>query len=1258
MSEPGIILKNVNRIKLLLVVIGLFLLGFSSTSASSPNDECFACHATENRSVNQSLYNSNPHNILECIDCHVNSTTPQPGDPGHGQFIRQFNGSNLTGPILTKYYSEYFSLCYFCHAEEKVVGITSEYVSGLSPDHMNDPIIVSSMGTNFINTNPNGQPDAGSFPANIHWDHLDDFGSILHNGSAYFDSNHDGIKDSYYSCVACHNVHGTNYPKMTRDSMAISYSNDTNGDYGFIKSRDYKNTSNKDYICNGACHSNGTTFTNYYRTEIKLFQGCVSCHSTNMTKDFNVTAFARGVHVDINTSNGSGSVNNSDCWTCHYNRNMNKSNKYTCVECHVQIPGIVPDAPKVISHKPEKTNKTSCEACHDLVKLNPGLNDDDQEYPNITSHYAQLPLVPTENYCDYCHGPDASSLFQAPYRNITSFYHNSSNDSFSGNSTCRTCHTRTDVTADPLAKNDSNFHNLTTEYGDVKINDTGVVANCVDCHVDHNTTFVNAPSPSHNITGMNLTHCYLCHGNKVTGTNVQKLHDVRSNITTDCISCHQQNEVNVSVFGSHMNINLTGGQDNITDDDCKTCHFGSQTGELDMVPGGANRNNTYYCEDCHENNSLPGAPDVISHRPGKTNKTSCEDCHDLVKLDPGLNDRGQNYSKITSHYLQKPIILTQNYCDYCHGPDASSPFQASNRSIPSFYHNSSNASFPENANCRTCHTRTDVTADPLANNDSNFHNLTTEYGDVKNSTGVVADCIYCHVDHDPQFASAPQPSHSTSGLGINKCYLCHGTKVTGTNAQKLHDVPADVTTGCVQCHAELDEINITLFGRHINLNITDGGQENLTDDDCKTCHFGGKTGDLLMIPGGANSSNTYDCVDCHVDGDVPAPGIKNHRPNGTNIETTANCTTCHNNSINLYAFSLNASVSHYLTNVSLVKTVNQTLKPRFGFMTSGDALAYNKDCNNCHNPSNSSYGNATLITTGHIGKATCNGCHVDGSAPDLHNESLGFPVTFNCRSCHTTYADKYGAANLSGTNMADYSTCGGNNCHLGISSTGSLDTLAKHNVDRTFSGTAGSTDTVYLNNNVSLTVTKGVPVEVTARIKDAPGAASRVGGAEYYIDVDPGQGKGIPMDPSDGYYNAVKGNWENINATLDTGNLSDGNHTVFVRGMDIGKQWSAPMNAQLVIQPLGYINGTVTSNSVALAGAIITTTDANTITLENGNFSLRVPAGTYNVTASKQPTHYDNTSTDVMVASGNTTIILLDLAKKPTGNISGMVTNE
>ena len=89
----------------------------------------------------------------------------------------------------------------------------------------------------------------------------------------------------------------------------------------------------------------------------------------------------------------------------------------------------------------------------------------------------------------------------------------------------------------------------------------------------------------------------------------------------------------------------------------------------------------------------------------------------------------------------------------------------------------------------------------------------------------------------------------------------------------------------------------------------------------------------------------------------------------------------------------------------------------------------------------------------------------------------------------------------------------------------------------------------------------------------------------------------------------------------------------------------------------GYINGTVTSNGSAVSGAYISTTGANTTTTPDGMYSLIVPAGTYNITVTKQPTHNDSTVTGVIVNSSETTTLDIVLIQKSTGRISGTIMN-
>ncbi|NJD54669.1 MAG: hypothetical protein FIB07_17645, partial [Candidatus Methanoperedens sp.] len=475
-------------------------------------------------------------------------------------------------------------------------------------------------------------------------------------------------------------------------------------------------------------------------------------------------------------------------------------------------------------------------------------------------------------------------------------------------------------------------------------------------------------------------------------------------------------------------------------------------------------------------------------------------------------------------------------------------------------------------------------------------------------------------------------------------------------------VNADPLGNCLSCHDSIQNgypaIIQQSFGMHLNTDTVQG-HGLLNNSDCMTCHYGIAS---MFQPGFTIGTRT--CTDCHTQGNFSAPIIKNHRPGGVNITTNASCSMCHINSINAYNYSSNASVNHYGTISSLLKpTVNQTVEPVFGFMASQETFEHNSECSSCHNPSSSSYGNATLVTLGHTATATCDQCHLNANASNLHDGSLIKPVTSDCKQCHTIYADIYKAPNLTGTDHNREIYDCSYTCHIPYDypPKGKLDP-SDHNVDFTFSpGNPPTTDPVSLNGSSSLTVFKGETVAVSSRIRDNPYTASRVRGAEYYMDSDPGKGKGTSMNANDGYFDASDGAWENISANMDTYNLSPGTHTVYVRGMDIGKQWSTSVSATLIIlDSRGFVNGTVKNSSgYGIAGAtVITNTGAFAKTDSNGFYSLDLTIGTYNLTATKEPEFYaNNTFSSVTITRSAQETREAILAIKPTGTINGIVTN-
>ncbi|HYN44566.1 MAG TPA: NosD domain-containing protein [Candidatus Limnocylindrales bacterium] len=87
----------------------------------------------------------------------------------------------------------------------------------------------------------------------------------------------------------------------------------------------------------------------------------------------------------------------------------------------------------------------------------------------------------------------------------------------------------------------------------------------------------------------------------------------------------------------------------------------------------------------------------------------------------------------------------------------------------------------------------------------------------------------------------------------------------------------------------------------------------------------------------------------------------------------------------------------------------------------------------------------------------------------------------------------------------------------------------------------------------------------------------------------------------------------------------------------------------------GYLNGSVTSNGSAVQGTYIYTTGSNTTSGPDGKYSLILSAGTYNITATRQPAHNDSTAAGIIVNPYNTTTFDIALSQKPTGTISGTV---
>ena len=92
--------------------------------------------------------------------------------------------------------------------------------------------------------------------------------------------------------------------------------------------------------------------------------------------------------------------------------------------------------------------------------------------------------------------------------------------------------------------------------------------------------------------------------------------------------------------------------------------------------------------------------------------------------------------------------------------------------------------------------------------------------------------------------------------------------------------------------------------------------------------------------------------------------------------------------------------------------------------------------------------------------------------------------------------------------------------------------------------------------------------------------------------------------------------------------------------------------------PSGTLSGTVTdaSTNQPIAGAAVNTSLGSTVTGANGNYSLPLPAGTYDVTYSSFG-YATSTQTGVSITDGTTTTVNVALQPSPIVTVSGTVTD-
>lgn len=172
-------------------------------------------------------------------------------------------------------------------------------------------------------------------------------------GFAHTDTNGDGTLDiqcrmchdsmhniGIKTCQNCHTTAPTNHP--IRDPAFSQY------------------TPDQCLACHGDPH----------RVTLKGGTDCIGCH---VPGDVNTSKFAR--HANLNTSDGGpNNVTNSDCWTCHYQKDMDRSKIYLCESCHNNVSGIVPVNDPLLIKSDFMHDSTACRTCHAPIDRGYHLN--------------------------------------------------------------------------------------------------------------------------------------------------------------------------------------------------------------------------------------------------------------------------------------------------------------------------------------------------------------------------------------------------------------------------------------------------------------------------------------------------------------------------------------------------------------------------------------------------------------------------------------------------------------------------------------------------------------------------------------------------------------------------------------------------------------------------------------------------------------------------------------------------------------------
>ncbi|PWB50771.1 MAG: hypothetical protein C3F06_11985 [Candidatus Methanoperedenaceae archaeon] len=586
---------------------------------------------------------------------------------------------------------------------------------------------------------------------------------------------------------------------------------------------------------------------------------CKGCHQFDMGAFPLINEPFFGVHVNVNSTEGSGNLTNYDCMACHYSIDVFPHNSprltYTCEECHISnIIGIVPPDRIIYNHN-RSANSTnisvgaSCGNCHNKTS-----NLSIYSANASAAHYgrnASFGLSPGEEYCAYCHA-NSSTVYRDVMQNPknTALGNHTSGIMFqshpAGFPDCTTCHWTDRLHGQNLTKPvpNSGFCNNCHKNDPQKMEMHAGTVECIRCHTENDSDIHNIQYLLKDGTyrSVNATNCGDCHGAARTAFKLT---------TADCTTCHLGNGIvkfsEAPRFQSplaHSTNPASGGLWNSSSywdsqvNACKYCHGENKLhntnplGNISYIKSGnalnqSITNTSFWCANCHyKDGGLPG-----------------------------------NYSyNITSFNPEPPEIQNKS---------GIVPTQASDGTT--FYNHSLGGYSDET--CKICHAVNSPATSAIF-----IHNVGTGGGG--------PDCISCH---DNRGAGAPADKridifsfNKSVHYGINKggngaCWACHGDGTQPSGHPEGYKSPKKCSND--ECHSLDQKFRAPMIYSHfknacLNSNPTNIINYNVTtSQDCQECHAnsvysqGKSINSTVSHFASSDLIDSINCIYCHLDKD-------------------------------------------------------------------------------------------------------------------------------------------------------------------------------------------------------------------------------------------------------------------------------------------------------------------------------------------------------------------------------------------------------